>query len=65
MKVRTEINEIETRKQQTQPLNLGPRSFRRKTNLIAFGTINKKKQEDLNSTLIDKQGSITTDTNAN
>lgn len=29
MKVKTEINEIETRKQQTQPLNLGPGSFRR------------------------------------
>lgn len=32
---------------------------------MAFGTISKKKQEDLNSTLMDKQGSITTDTNAN
>lgn len=32
---------------------------------MAFGTISKKKQEDLNSTLMDKQGGITTDTNAN
>lgn len=32
---------------------------------MAFGTSSKKKQEDLNSTLMDKQGSITTDTSAN